>query len=89
MNDFKVGQEIWCCEVCDFSHKTHEPGIFINIMKGKVHMILRQDKNGVACSEKAAIQDGAIISDENLENFKSKNEAIDAVIAELLEMKDE
>ncbi len=88
MEGFKAGEKIWCCAVCDSTHRNTEPEIIIHIMQGTVRNILKQSITGIAGLELVALQDNVIISDSNHQNFKTKNDAIEAMILELQNLKE-
>ncbi len=82
MNDFEIGDGIYCTMFHDSLSNECDGEINICIMRGRVtdcdpFTVFAQ--NGL----------GVIISDKNHKNFRTKNDAIDAIINSLQELKDE
>lgn len=87
LDDFEIGDEVWCVEIADFTHRSQEAEISITAMRGKLNVV--QDRWHLEPRKVAMDECELVISDKNFINCRSKNEAIDAMINGLEEMKDE
>lgn len=81
MSVFKAGDEIYCLDFLDSLFRESDGEINICLMRGNV----------IDCDPFVVFAEnglGVIISDANHINYRTKNEAIDAIIAKLKELKE-
>lgn len=88
LDDFKIGEQVWCVSVCNFLHRLSDPELVVWLAPGMVTNIIANIKTGATLQKVALSNNDTIISDQNHQNFKTKNDAIDEIILELLSLKD-